>query len=150
MSQSAHLQQKPIQKQRQRESLLKEPRPFRRKPFLKTSMTLSLPPDSLPEVSLAAQTPWTPCRGGARRAWSPTSTPPPMPTSRCSPPSAELPPLPTSRQRSPGRSRARQRLRQPVPISKPLMNTGTTDLPAQNPKSLFQICRNIQNHCFKK
>merc|ERR1712032_1431840 len=56
-------------------------------------------------------------------------TPPPMPTSRCSPPSAGSPPSPTSRQRLPGRSRARQRLRRLLPISKLLMNTGTTDLP---------------------
>merc|ERR1719341_968154 len=90
------LQRKPIQLQGKRASLQKELRPFRQKLSLKTSSTLTPTQDSLLEVSLAVQTQWTRCRRGARTAWSPTSTPPP---------------LPTSRQRLLGRSQARQRWR---------------------------------------
>merc|ERR1711990_215481 len=109
--QCALLQRKPIQLQGKRASLQKELRPCRQKLSLKTSSTLTPTQDSLLEVSLAVQTQWTRCRRGARTGWSPTSTPPPMPTLRCSPPSAGLPPLPTSKQRLLGRSQARQRWR---------------------------------------
>merc|ERR1712198_263428 len=87
MRQCALPQQKPIQMQDQRGSLLRRLQPFLREPFLRTSMTLTPTLVSLQADYLAAQTQWTLCRRGAQTGWSPTSTRPPTPTSRCSPPS---------------------------------------------------------------
>merc|ERR1712130_489434 len=104
-------QLKPIQKQGRRASPQKELRPFLREPFLKISLTLSPTLDFLLEASLGAQRQWMLSRRGARMAWWLTSTPPPMPTSRCLPPSAGWPPWPTSRPRLLERSQARQKWR---------------------------------------
>merc|ERR1719225_1754881 len=83
MTQYARQQQSPIQLQGPTASLLKEPPLFRQKLFLKTFMTPTSIVGSPLVAFLAVPTQWTRCRRGARTAWSPTSTPPPRPTSRC-------------------------------------------------------------------